>query len=122
MAIEAYERFNPEVKWAGGAGCLVCGTNVSELGAKVGKTCIDLGAEDEFLGHFGLCYDHAIQVALRIEYMSRVEADEQLAQAAQLIAGAEDLENEAARHAAQARQDKDTVERLVGSVYQAEAV
>lgn len=118
MAIEAYERFSPEVKWAGGVGCLVCNANVSELGAKHGRQCIDLGVTDEFLGSFGLCYDCAVQVALRIGYMERAEADEALAEAAQLLAGAEALEAEAARHAAQARLDKDTVERLVGGVYQ----
>jgi hypothetical protein len=118
VAIEAFEKFDPEVRWAGGFGCLVCNTNVSELGAKHGAQCIDLGVEDDFLGHFGLCYDCAVQVALRVDYMARSDAEEQLAEAAQLLSAAESLEAEAARTAAQARLDKDTVERLIGAVYQ----
>lgn len=124
MAIEAYENFDPTVRWAGGGGvgCLVCGANTSELGAKAGKQRVDLGVADEFLGCFALCYDCAVQVALRIEYMARSDAEEQLETASQLLAAAEQLEAEAAQHASQARLDKDTVERLVGGVYQSPEV
>lgn len=118
MTIEAFPMFDPEVKWAGGVGCLVCHANVSELGAKHGKQRVDLGVTDEFLGAFALCYDCAVQVAVKIDYMARADAEEQLSEAAQLLDQAEALEAEAAAHATQARLDKDTVERLVGPLYQ----
>lgn len=114
MAIEAFAKFNPEVKWAGGAGCLVCGANVSELGAKIGVQCVDLGLADEFLGRFGICYDHAIQVARVIDFVDKNAVLDLLEEARQLSENAEAMEAAAASEAAQARLDRDTVERLVG--------
>ncbi len=114
MTIEAFEKFDPEVKWAGGPGCLVCHSNVSELGAKAGKQRVDLGVTDEFLGAFALCYDCAVQVAVKIDYIARIDAENQLAEAAQLLSAAEEMEAQAAQLASQARLDKDTVERLIG--------
>lgn len=120
MAISGHRNFNPEVKWANGSGCLACGSNVSELGAKVGIQCVDLGTEDAFLGRFGLCHDCGIQVALVVGYTSKAEALEVLENARRLADEATTESEEILAAAAQARIDRDVVERLVGSVYQSD--
>lgn len=117
MAITAQANFNPDIKWSKGSGCLHCGGNVSTLGAKVGIQCVDLGIDDEFLGRFGLCYDCALQVALAIGFLSQHEALGVLEEARQYAERAAALEAAAAAAASQARLDRDTVERLLGSVY-----
>lgn len=114
MSITPHFNFDPSLKWANGAGCLKCGTNVSDLGREAGAQCIYLGAEDEFLGHFGLCYDCALQVALAIGYVSKESMLEVLEQARKLADEATELEQIAASESRQARLDKDTIERLLG--------
>jgi hypothetical protein len=120
MTIVARQNFDPEATWAGGAGCLKCRSNVSELGAKAGIQCVDLGVDDDFLGRLGLCYDCAIQVALAIGYVSELEGHGLVEQAQAALIEAAEREASAAEAAAQARLDRDTVERLIGSVYQPE--
>jgi hypothetical protein len=117
MTITAHHNFDSTVKWAKGSGCLACGSNVSTLGAEVGVQCISLGARDDFLGHFGLCYDCGLQVARVLHCVPRSEAVEILEQARQIADEATTESEEVLAAAAQARIDRDVVERLVGSVY-----
>jgi hypothetical protein len=117
MAVTARDNFSPDILWAGGSGCLVCGSNVSAEGDKVGIRCIDLGVDDEFLGRFGLCYDCGIQVARVIGFVSKDSIAAQLADAEGKAAEAHATLIAAQAETAQARLDKDTVERLLGSVY-----
>ena len=117
MTITAHHNFDSTVKWAKGSGCLACGSNVSTLGAKVDVQCISLGVRDAFLGHFGLCYDCALQVARVIGCVPHSEAVEILDQARQIADEATTESEEILAAAAQARIDRDVVERLVGSVY-----
>jgi hypothetical protein len=120
MPIAAQPNFDPSIKWSHGAGCLHCGSNVSELGQKVGIQCVDLGVDDAFLGRFGLCWDCAVQVALAVGYVSPDDAAESYAQASEVLCAASEAEQVALSAAAQARLDKDTVERLLGSIYSAD--
>lgn len=114
MAIVAVPIFDPNIPYAGAPGCLVCHSNVSTEGQKVGTQAVDLGTGDEFLGAYALCFDCAIQVARAIRYVSMPEVLDLLEEARQLSENAELNEAAAAAEAAQARLDRDTVERLVG--------
>lgn len=117
MAISALPIFNPDIKWAGRAGCLVCGSNVSELGAKEDRQCIDLGVDDEFLGRFGLCFDCALQVARVIDFVSKDSVLGVLEDARALADEAANAEAQAAAIHARIKLDKDTIERLMGAPY-----
>ena len=116
MTIAATMNFASDTVWAGGSGCIKCRSNVSELGAKAGIQCIDLGVEDEFLGRFGLCYDCAMQVARVIGYVSRDSTLEILEQARVLADDAVDLEQIAASEAEQAKADREAAETLLETV------
>jgi hypothetical protein len=120
MPITARRNFDSSIKWARPPGCLHCGSNVSDLGKAVGTQCVDLGVDDPFLGRFGLCYDCAVQVALAIGFTSQASVDQAIAEINQAFVASEAKAEQAAADAAQARLDKDTVERLLGSVYSAE--
>lgn len=120
MAITAHPNFDSEIKWATGSGCLTCGSNVSDLGAEHGIQCVDLGLVDPFLGAFALCYDCALQVARVVDCAPRSETLKVLEEARALADEATNEDEEIRALAAQARIDRDVVERLVGSVYQSD--
>lgn len=114
--------FDPNVAWAGpGAGCVLCGSNVSPEGVKqVGLVGVDLEVEldldgaDAFDGHIGLCWDCAFQVGRCAGMELKAVADQRLEAAAHDLLWAEAAEENTKRLAAQARLDKDTVVRLLG--------
>lgn len=58
MAIYRFDRFQNDVEYYTGAGCLVCGSN---LGA-----CIDLGVYDSIEGAIVLCEDHARECGVMV--------------------------------------------------------
>lgn len=120
MPITAHFNFASDRPWANGSGCLTCGSNVSDLGREAGVQCVDLGVDDSVLGHFGLCYDCALQVALAIGCVSKAAALETLESARALADEATQEREDVLAAAAQARLDRDTVERLLGSVYSPE--
>ena len=109
--------FNPEIPWANGAGCLKCGANVSDLGAKAGVQCVDLGVQDSVIGNFALCYDCALQVALAIDCVPKRDVLAVVEEARALADEATTQSEEILAAAAQSRLDRDVVERLLGSVY-----
>ena len=114
--------FNPNVRWAGpGAGCVLCGSNVSREGAKLdGLVGVDLEVEldldgaDAFDGCIGLCWDCAVQVGRAVNMERKEVANQRLEAAEHDLALASVAREDAAREAAQARLDKDTVVRLLG--------
>ncbi len=117
MTIQPFFNFNPEVRWANGAGCLTCGSNTSELGREAGVQAVYLGVSDPVLGEYGLCYDCALQVALAAGCVPRTEALAVLEDARRIADGATQDDEGVLAAAAQARLDRDVVERLIGSVY-----
>ena len=120
MTISARPMFNPEIPWANGAGCLKCGSNYSDLGAKAGVHCVDLGVQDGVIGNFALCYDCALQVALAIDCVPKADVLAVVEEARALADEATTQSDEILAAAAQARLDRDVVERLLGSVYQSD--
>lgn len=110
--------FSSNLQWFGhGAGCLVCGSNYSNQGAEVGIQGVDLEVAVEMEGQLGLCFECAIEVGRCVGMVRSSVAESQTAAAQELLAEAEAVAEQAAADAAQARLDKDTVERLLGSVY-----
>lgn len=122
MTIAGHPIFDSSQKWANGAGCLKCGSNVSELGAAAGVQCVDLGVSDSVLGNFALCYDCAAQVALAIGCVPKKDVIATLEEARALADEATTEREDVLAAAAQARLDRDIVERLLGSVYGPETV
>lgn len=116
MAITPITIFDPNTPWAGpGAGCLLCGHNVSPEGTRLdGLVGVDLDQEIEFEGRMGLCWDCAVQVGRAVNMEHKTVADERIQEATLLLAEAEVLADLTAKDAAQARLDKDTVVRLLG--------
>lgn len=112
--MQALQNFNPDVKWAQGAGCLVCGTNYSELGKEAGIQGVSLDVADEFIGHFGLCYDHARECGRLAGMFFREQYDELLGAVQERLDEAIAYEAAAKEAASQAKLDKDTVVRLLG--------
>lgn len=110
--------FTPNLQWFGhGAGCLICGRNYSNQGAEVGIQGVDLEVAVEMEGQLGLCYECALEVGRCVGMVRQAAGDEALAAAEDLAVAAEAFAEQARADAAQARLDKDTVERLLGSVY-----
>lgn len=110
--------FDSNVTWFGhGNGCLVCGRNYTNQGHEAGVQGVDLEVAVEMEGQLGLCYECAIEVG-RIVGMERVDiAQQKVDYSLELLEEAKAREERSAADAAQARLDKDTVERLLGSVY-----
>jgi len=114
--------FDPNVQWAGhGAGCVLCGSNVSKQGAKQdGLAGVDLEAEldlpntDAVDGALALCWDCAVQVGRAVNMEHKSVAEAKFEEARQMLTLADEARGEAAASAAQARLDKDTVVRLLG--------
>ena len=108
--------FAPDVSWAGpGAGCVLCGSNVSREGDKRdGLVGVDLEQEIELEGMLGLCWDCAIQVGRAVNMERKEVADQRLEAAAHDLLWAEAHAESAKRDASQAKLDKDTVVRLLG--------
>lgn len=67
MAIYRFDRFQNDVEYYTGVGCLVCGTN---LGA-----CIDLGVYDSIEGAIALCEDHARECGVHAGMVAQSELD-----------------------------------------------
>ena len=110
--------FSGQVKWANG-GCLVCGANYNDAGKKaLGVQGVSLDVDDDLLGTFALCYSHALHVGRAVGMVPQTTVDEAAQDITSVLEKARELQEQAAADAAQARLDKDTVERLLGSVYQ----
>lgn len=124
MTITPIAVFDPTTPWAGpGAGCLLCGSNVSKPGVKAaGLVGVDLDHEISFEGRAGLCYGCAVQVGRAVNMELKSVADERIRQADETYMEAMDQNERNAALAAQARLDKDVVERLAGIVFQPESV
>ncbi len=111
------ETFPGHVVYFGGAGCLICGSNYTNEGAKVGIQGVSLEVEVEMEGALALCYDCAFQVGRAIGMETTNVTQQKVDYSLELLEEAKARETQAAADAAQARLDKDTVERLIGSVY-----
>lgn len=110
--------FSADLTWFGhGAGCAVCGRNYSNQGAEAGVQGVDLEVAVEMEGQLGLCYECALEVGRCVGMVRSTVGDEQIAAAEAILAEAQVIADQNREAAAQARLDKDTVERLLGSVY-----
>lgn len=112
----ALPTFDGTVKWFRD-GCLVCQSNISRPGEAVGIQAVSLDVEDDIDGTFVLCYTHAVEVGRAVNMVTQEAVNEKAAEVGALLEEANEALAEARSASAQARLDKDTVERLLGSVY-----
>lgn len=113
----AHPTFDGAIRWQGG-GCLVCGSNISRPGEAVGVQAVSLDVEDEVTGEtLGLCYTHAVEVGRTAGMVNRETVAEAASQVSDLLAEAQAAQEAARADASQARLDKDTIERLLGPIY-----
>jgi len=113
MSVASHPNFSSQRKWAHGSGCLVCGGNHSPVAVeRSAPQCVDLGVADDFLGSFGLCYDHAYAVGQQIGMILESAVNERAEECAKVLDEAHDTLIEAQAERAAARLDLDTAERL----------
>ena len=119
MTIAPLPFFDGQIPWANGSGCVTCGSNFDNVGVEtVGYHGVDLGDEIENEGALALCYSCAVQVGLAAGMLSSAVFNEKVAEIQGIYDEALGAAEAAKIDAAQARLDKDVVERLLGSVYE----
>lgn len=119
MTIAPLPFFDGSLPWAGpGSGCVKCGSNFDNVGIEtVGFHGVDLGAEIEMEGGLALCYSCAVQVGLSAGMLSSSVFNERVAEIQAIYEEGIEAAETAKADAAQARLDKDTVERLLGVLF-----
>lgn len=108
----ARDNFPSDVKWYNGAGCMICGSNYSEGGEKIGVQAVDFEMDDPF-GRLGLCFSHAREAGRLVNMLPSEDAEAAMSEAQALHEQAV-AEMEAADVVRQAAaEDLAVVERLV---------
>lgn len=114
----AVKNFTSELVWYNGSGCVVCGSNYSDLGAEFGVQGVDLNVSLDGTGEsLGLCFTHAREAG-HLVGMVPADALAAIEEAASLTYEASAaMKEEALAAQEQAAADRAAVLRLLADAY-----